>query len=410
VTTVLPRLLNTLLEEDKDYPLYGFHYFIFRWIQLISNNNVFNNLFGDSSLVVHYLKWVGYRFGEIVQTGSNFGMAQKHHIPFLNYFGTRTMVSDGLNLVNARQSATAFRLCRINIGDDNFLGNSLVYPSTARIGDNCLIATKTLLPIEGHLRENTGLLGSPAFEIPRATGDDRDFDPFAEDKIRLQALPQKNRSNVLSMLMLLASGFSGLFMSLLLVYALVAFHPDWGVWGWMTGMMLMSTSAIGYAVLLEWAMQGFRRMRPVTMSIYDRGYWQVERYWKFNASLVNQLFIGTPFRTWILRMTGVRVGKKMFDDGVGISEKTMVTIGDYCTLNAGSVLQAHSLEQGRFKSDYIRIGNHCTLEAGAFIHYGVRIADHARVGTDAFVMKGEQLASGEFWNGNPARVMDERGH
>ncbi len=407
VVTLLPRLLNTLLAEGRDYPLYGVHYFLFRWIQVISNNKVLNSLFGDSSLVVHYLKWVGYEFGEIIQTGSNFGLSQKHHIPFLNYFGTRTMVSDGLNLINARQSATAFRLCGVMIGSDNFLGNNLIYPDTARIGNNCLLATKAMLPVDGQWRENTGLLGSPAFEIPRASGDDRNFDPFADDGIRKQALPRKNRSNVLSMLLLLASGFLGMFATLLLIYTAAAFHPDWGVWGWLSATVMLTAAGIGYAALLEWAMLGFRRMQPATMSIYDERYWQVERYWKFNASAVNQLFTGTPFRTLILRLMGVRVGKKLFDDGVGISEKTLVSVGDYCTFNAHSTLQSHSLEQGRFKSDAIRIGSYCTLGANAFVHYGVCLADHARIGTDAFVMKGEQVATGEFWNGNPARVMSE---
>nr|CAA6815353.1 MAG: Unknown protein [uncultured Thiotrichaceae bacterium] len=402
---LLPRLLNNLLEEGKDYPLYGVHYYIFRWVKVVSNNSTFNNLFGDSSLVVPYLKWVGYRFGTVVQTGSNFGTTQSHHIPFLSYFGSRTMVSDGLSLLNMSQSNTAFRLCRVTIGGDTFLGNSLYYPSTARVGDNCLIATKTQLPIDGQLRENTGLLGSPAFEIPRNTGEDMDFDPYAEDVMRQQALPLKLRSNVSSMLLLLSAGFLGTFMVVLLIYAVTAFHLDWGVWGWMSGSVLLAASAIGFGVLFEWAALEFSRMRPTTMSIYDRGYWRVERYWKFNTTA---LFAGTPFRALVLRLMGVRVGKKVFDDGVQISEKTLIEIGDYCTLSASSILQAHSLEQGRFKSDYIRIGNHCTLAANSFIHYGVHIADHAQIAIDSFVMKGEQVAAGEYWGGNPARVMAEK--
>jgi len=47
----------------------------------------------------------------------------------------------------------------------------------------------------------------------------------------------------------------------------------------------------------------------------------------------------------------VRIGRRVFDDGCGIAERTLVSIGDHCTLNAGSVIQCHSMEDGIFKAD-----------------------------------------------------------
>ncbi len=38
-------------------------------------------LFGDSSAVVHYLRWIGYDLSAAEQTGSNFGTAVKHESP-----------------------------------------------------------------------------------------------------------------------------------------------------------------------------------------------------------------------------------------------------------------------------------------------------------------------------------------
>ena len=58
-------------------------------------------------------------------------------------------------------------MSRTSIGANNFLGNDIVYPPQARVGDNCLLATKVLVPIDGKVREGVGLLGSPSFEIPR---------------------------------------------------------------------------------------------------------------------------------------------------------------------------------------------------------------------------------------------------
>ena len=52
-------------------------------------------------------------------------------------------------------------------------------------------------------------------------------------------------------------------------------------------------------------------------------------------------------------------------------------IGDDATLNEGSVMQPHSLEEGAFKSDWIRIGKRASLGPSAFVHYGVVVGDGA---------------------------------
>ena len=71
-------------------------------------------------------------------------------------------------------------------------------------------------------------------------------------------------------------------------------------------------------------------------------------------------------------------------------------------LNANSKIQCHSQEDGTFKSDHVRIGARATLGVGSFVHYGVDVGPDAVVAADAFVMKGEELASATHWAGNPA--------
>ena len=119
-------------------------------------------------------------------------------------------------------------------------------------------------------------------------------------------------------------------------------------------------------------------------------------------------FNGTPFKTVLLRLLGVRIGRRVFDDGCCLTERTFTTIGDDCTLNAGSIIQCHSQEDGGFKSDRIAIGAGCTLGVGAFIHYGVTMGDGAVLATDSFLMKGEEMPPHARWGGNPAKQMRER--
>ena len=115
-----------------------------------------------------------------------------------------------------------------------------------------------------------------------------------------------------------------------------------------------------------------------------------------------QLFNGTPFKNLIWRLLGVRLGSRVFDDGCYLTERTLVTIGDDATLNAGSKIQCHSQEDGTFKSDHTTIGTGCTLGVGAFVHYGVTMGDGAVLAADSFLMKGEEVPPHARWGGNPA--------
>jgi non-ribosomal peptide synthetase-like protein len=140
-------------------------------------------------------------------------------------------------------------------------------------------------------------------------------------------------------------------------------------------------------------------------TVYDKRFWSIERHWKVADTPLTTLFAGTPFRNVISRMLGVKVGIRVFDDGCMFTEKTLAEIGDYCTLNEESTLQCHSLEEGVFKADRIKVGNGCTLGINAFVHYGVTMGDNAILAADSFLMKGEAVESDSMWQGNPAKAI-----
>jgi len=107
----------------------------------------------------------------------------------------------------------------------------------------------------------------------------------------------------------------------------------------------------------------------------------------------------------LFRAMGMKVGRMVFDCSRSFTERTLTEIGDYANLNEGCILQAHSLEEGVFKSDYIHIGSGCSVGPGAFVHYGVCMADHVVLDADSFLMKGETPESYTGWRGNPAKLV-----
>ena len=157
-----------------------------------------------------------------------------------------------------------------------------------------------------------------------------------------------------------------------------------------------------FPIGVERSAMAFRRLRPRYCSIYEPYYWRHERLWKLSRISLLGLFDGTPFKSVLWRLGGVRMGRKVFDDGMIVPEKTLVTIGDHATLNAGVIIQCHSLEDATFTSDTAAVGDGVTLGPNAFVHYGTRLGDRVVVDADSFVMKGSQAAPDSRWRGNPA--------
>ncbi len=402
----VPRLLNLGMTPDKVYPLYGFHYALHRTIAGMTNLKALTNLFGDSSYILNYLRRLGYSFWRPIQTGSNFGQMVKHDNPYLSAIGRGTMVADGLSIINAEFSSTSFRVSQVTIGPHNFLGNSIAYPAQGKTGANCLLATKVLVPIEGEVRENVGLLGSPSFEIPRTVERDGSFDDLiAGDGLR-KRLAAKNRHNIVTMGLYLFIRWLFFFAVTLVAGTVADLFATLGASVIAMANVVILLFGIVYWILVDRLVTLFLPVRPLFCSIYDRRFWRHERFWKVPAGPgVIQIFNGTPFKTAFWRLLGVRIGRRVFDDGLWVTERTLVVIGDDCTFNAGSGIQSHSQEDGAFKSDISTIGAGCTLGVGAFVHYGVTIGDGAVLAPDSFLMKGEEVPPHAHWGGNPAREM-----
>jgi non-ribosomal peptide synthetase-like protein len=404
-TASVTRLLNRFLTPGKVYPLYGLHDQLHRVILRMTNQKFFNFLFGDSSYVVWYVRWLGYRLGQVEQTGSNFGVDFAHETPFLTEVGAGTMIADGLSVAHADYSGSSFRLSGASIGRRNFFGNRVVYPAGGRTGDNCLLATKTMVPLDGPVREGVGLLGSPPFEIPRSVERDSRFDHLRTGEEFRRRLRAKNRYNRRTMVLYLVHRWLNICALALCATAALAFYD--------TDANVLTAAILAVAVLVtaasfmlaERAVLGFRPLRRTFCSIYDPYFWRIERLWKFIESPYLKIFDGTPFKSLIWRALGVRVGRRVFDDGCSLPDRTLVALGDDCVLNAGSTIQCHSQEDGTYKSDRTVLGAGCTIGVGALVHYGVTMGEGAVLAADSFLMKGEEMPAGARWGGNPAREM-----
>ncbi len=397
------RLLNRFLVPDRVYPLYGFHDAVHRAVARIGRLRFFPYLFGDSVYIVRYLQWLGFRLKPVEQTGSNFGSDVMHANPALSAVGTGTMVADGLVMVNDEVSSTSFRVSRTTIGPNNFVGNDVIYPAGGRTGGNCLLGIKVLVPLDGDVREGTGLLGSPSFPIPRTVERDHRFDHLRSGQELRRGLAAKTRYNIRTIGLFLLTRWASVFVFLLPYLAAVELFGEVPR-ALSAAFFALSVAATAvYLVLVHRGVDLLQPLRPTTCSIYHRDFWSEERHWKMHPIYFLHTFDGTPFKNMLWRLMGVRMGRRVFDDGTHISDATLTAIGDESVLNYKSKIQCHSQEDGTFKCDRSTLGARCTLGVGSFVLYGVTMSDGSRLATDSFLMKGEYVPPNARWAGNPAR-------
>ncbi len=403
LSVAVSRVLNPFIKPDTVYPLYGLHDAVHRAIARIGSMRFFTFLFGDSSYIVHYLQWLGYHLSPVEQTGSNFGSEVMHANPSLSAVGTGTMVADGLHLVNDEVSSTSFRVSRVAIGPRNFVGNDVVYPAGGRTDDNVLLGTKVMVPLDGKMREGVGLLGAPCFEIPRTVERDTQFDHLRTGETLRRGLAAKNRYNLRTIGLFLFTRWVGVFLFALLYLAGIELYD---VLPHVVSAVLFALSIVITAVyfsLVHRCVEALRPLQPTICSIYHPDFWLAERLWKVHPIHYLHAFDGTPFKNVLWRLMGVRIGRRVFDDGAHISDPSLTVIGDESVLNYRSKIQCHSQEDGTFKCDRTTIGAGCTLGVGAFVLYGVTMGDGSVLGADSFLMKGEDVPARAQWGGNPAR-------
>ncbi len=403
-----PWLLNRFIAADKVYPLYGPHYYAHSAITRLSNSEFFNAMFGDATFTPTFMKWVGWKVNKIVQSGSNFGSDQRHDNPFLCDIGSGVMVSGGLKMINETVSSSSFKVSRVAVGENSYLGNYVRIPSDAKIGRNVLVGTKALVPIDGPVREDVGLLGAPAFEIPRAANRDLELAKMDPEEAATQ-LARKARYNAVTTLLFTLNWWIVSVIGASAALGGYLAYPSLGA----AGFMLASSLGLGVLVAWMWFVEraslGFGRLKPQLVRVLDDYYWFHERHKA--VSLLHVLegaTAGTPFKNWVSRLQGVTVGAQVFDDGFQFNEYTLISIGDHCSLNAGGLIQPHTLEEAVFKSDYVTVGDCVTLGSACNLHYGVTAEDYVTVDPNSFVMKGEILDADTTWRGNPAQAVVSR--
>jgi acetyltransferase-like isoleucine patch superfamily enzyme len=115
------------------------------------------------------------------------------------------------------------------------------------------------------------------------------------------------------------------------------------------------------------------------------------------------LLRGTPIWTAYLRLSGARVGRRVYVASLGLSDYNLLELGDDVVIGGAAHLSGHTVEHGFVRTARVQLGAGVTVGAGAVVEIGVRAGPQAHIGALAFVPKFSRLAAGGVYVGVPVR-------
>jgi acetyltransferase-like isoleucine patch superfamily enzyme len=166
--------------------------------------------------------------------------------------------------------------------------------------------------------------------------------------------------------------------------------------------LLLMVIAPGAIRLAGWKTPADAHMRIADMD------WALLRWVRYGASIhlvrivAGSLFRGTPMWTTHLRLSGARLGKRVYVNSLSVSDYNLLDFGDDVVIGGGVHLSGHTVEAGVVKTARVHLGRNVTIGLGSVIEIGVEIGPDVQVGALSFVPKYAKLKGGVTYAGTPA--------
>ena len=294
----------------------------------------------------------------------------------------------------------------VEVGCRSFVGNGALIPGGFRMGDESLLGVHSV-PADQQIEPQTSWLGSPAIFLPRRQESQKfDEDLTYHPRPRLVAwrffieyfrvtLP----ATIIALTLLGASALTVEMTTILSPLALLLLLP--------LLLMGIGVAAMLLVVLLKWVIVGkYRRRVEPLWSAFVRHSELITALYEAVAvpSLLGWL-TGTPWIAPVMRLLGVKIGKRVWMDTTFITEFDLVDIGDDAAIGASTSLQTHLFEDRVMKMSTVKIGVGASVGSRSVVLYDAEVGAGASLDALSLVMKGESLPAESQWRGVPARSL-----
>lgn len=296
----------------------------------------------------------------------------------------------------------AFR--ETQVGSRTFVGNAAFVPSGTHLGDGSLIGVQSVPPVSG-VAPGTSWLGAPPIYLPRREM----YDEFTEGetfrpsrlKVGSRYVIEAFRSVVPASILALSS-FGTLYA---LSYVAESFDTSIVVLAAPLLALIASFGVVLVVAAMKWLIVGryHPRVEPLWSGFVRRTEFVTGVYEGAAVPVLLATVSGTPLLGPLLRLFGVRVGRRTLVDTTYLTEFDLVTIGDDVAAGTASSLQTHLFEDRVMKMGTISLRKGSSVGARAVVLYGSTVGEEAVLAPLSLVMKGETLPAQTGWAGIPAQ-------
>ena len=120
-------------------------------------------------------------------------------------------------------------------------------------------------------------------------------------------------------------------------------------------------------------------------------------------TLAGTLFRGSPVWTAYLRLSGARLGRRVYVNSLSISDYNLLDFGDDVVIGADAHISGHTVEGGVVKTAGVRLGRNVTIGIGSIVDIDVDAGSGCQVGALSLVPKHTKLDPGGIYAGIPAK-------
>ncbi len=327
--------------------------------------------------------------------------------PDLLVVGAESFLADLAVVGTARHYRGCIALGITEIGVRAFVGNAALVPSNTKLPDNCLIGVQSVPPAQ-QMEKGTSWLGSPAIFLPRRQesakfDESMTFNPPAHmvaGRLAMEFLRITMPSVLLSTFGLLGT---------LLLVKLQPLMSNTMLSLVLPAVYLMTALGCYLTVVaLKWLVMG--RYIPRVAPMWSHFVWRSEFITALYEgaavpSLLNT-FTGTPFFAPLIRLIGVKMGRRVFIETTYMTEFDLVQVGDDAAIGATTSLQTHLFEDRVMKMSTVKVGSACTIGPRAVVLYDAEMENGSELDALSLVMKGERLPAATAWRGIPAQQFE----
>ena len=402
-TIILTRLLQHDVKPGK-YAIYSMFY-VRKWFvdQLMSLSLIVLHPIYATVYVAGFFRALGAKIGKDTEISTASSVTH----PLLE-IGDGAFVADAVTLGEADIRAQQLILEKTTIESNSFVGNSALIPQGYHLNGNMLIGVLSTPPDKQQMADNDARdwFGSPAIPLPRR----QESNPFPPELTIHPKTARKIARGLVEFIRIILPESAIICCSILFIaygHDLVVDEPLWKIILYFPFYYLfyMGLPAFLITVLLKWVFIG--KYKPKQRPMWSWNVWRSEAitstYEALSIPFLLEYLQGTPWLPIVMRLLGVKTGKRIFMNTTDITEFDMVTICDDAALNADCGPQTHLFEDRVMKVGSVKIGARSSIGSGTIILYDSELGDDTNIEALSLVMKGERLSPGTDWTGSPVK-------